>query len=84
MGTRGGPGAALPFILTWSLYAGVPSLQGTDRGPSGGDGTEVRERPPSTLINIDDGSPGGARADLQFEGTQCLRIPPLGQCGEWL
>jgi hypothetical protein len=45
---------------------------------------EVRERPPSTVRNIDGGSPGGAGADLQFEGTQCLRSPPLGQCGEWL
>jgi hypothetical protein len=33
MGTCGGPGAALPFVLTWSLYTGVPSPQGTDSGP---------------------------------------------------
>jgi hypothetical protein len=32
-GTRDGPGAALPFVLTWSLYAGVPGPQGTDSGP---------------------------------------------------
>jgi hypothetical protein len=25
-GTCGGPRAALPFVLTWSLYAGVPGL----------------------------------------------------------
>jgi hypothetical protein len=24
---------ASPFVLTWSLYAGVPGLQGTDSGP---------------------------------------------------
>jgi hypothetical protein len=28
--TRGSSGAALPFILTWSLYAGVSGPQGTD------------------------------------------------------
>jgi hypothetical protein len=31
-GTCGGPGAGLPFVFTWSLYAGVPSPQGTDNG----------------------------------------------------
>jgi hypothetical protein len=24
---------ASPFVLTWNLYAGVPGLQGADRGP---------------------------------------------------
>jgi hypothetical protein len=32
-GKRGGPGAALPFVLIWNLYAGVPGPQGTDSGP---------------------------------------------------
>jgi hypothetical protein len=45
---------------------------------------EIRERPPSTLRNVDDGPPGGAGAGLGFEGTQCLRSPPLTQGGEWL
>jgi hypothetical protein len=33
VGTRGSPGAALPFVLTQSLYAGLPGPQGTDSGP---------------------------------------------------
>jgi hypothetical protein len=43
---------------------------------------KIRERPPSTLRNIDDGPPGSAGArDL---GAQLLWNPPLGQGGEWL
>jgi hypothetical protein len=33
MGTCGSPGTALPFVLIWSLYAGVSDPQGTDSGP---------------------------------------------------
>jgi hypothetical protein len=29
--TRGGPGATLPFVLTCSLYVGVPGPQDTDK-----------------------------------------------------
>jgi hypothetical protein len=29
--TRGGPGATLPFVLTCSLYVGVPRPQDTDK-----------------------------------------------------
>jgi hypothetical protein len=43
---------------------------------------EVRERPPSTLINVDDGPPGGAGA--RDSGAQRLQSLPLGQGGEWL
>jgi hypothetical protein len=43
---------------------------------------EVRERPPSTLKNVDGGPPGGVGAgDL---GAQRLWSPPLGQGGKWL
>jgi hypothetical protein len=45
---------------------------------------ELWECQPSTLRNDDTGPPGGVGADLKFEGTQCLRSPPLGQGGEWL
>jgi hypothetical protein len=41
---------------------------------------EVQERPPSTLRNVNDGPPGGARAN--DPGAQRLRSPPLGQGGE--
>jgi hypothetical protein len=32
-GICGDPRAALPFVFTWSLYAGVPGPQDTDSGP---------------------------------------------------
>jgi hypothetical protein len=45
---------------------------------------EVRERTPSTLRNVDGGALGGVGAGLGFEGTRCMRSPPLVQVGEWL
>jgi hypothetical protein len=45
-------------------------------GPREVSEVEVRERPPSTLRNVDGGLPGGTEAGLGFEGTQCLRSPP--------
>jgi hypothetical protein len=61
-------------LFTWQSTTGsreVPEL-------------EVRECPPSMLRNVDDGPLGGVGAGLRFEGTQCLRSPPLVQGGEWL
>jgi hypothetical protein len=43
---------------------------------------EIRERPPSTLRNIDGRPLGGAGAG--DPGVQRLRSPPLGQGSEWL
>jgi hypothetical protein len=60
------------ICLNLELVCGVPDLQGTDRGPrahlgkgcepTGGGQLElkIRERPPSTLRNVDGGAPGGA------------------------
>jgi hypothetical protein len=60
------------------------TLRNIDGGPREVLELEILEHPPSMLRNVDSGPPGGARAGLGFEGTQCLWSPPLAQGGEWL